>query len=136
MFLKMINSVIRRRLEALLYPYPEVSEDGDMMFSVSIRELGFANGDIDALKEMFRIRFYSDFIAETLLRRNVGHFMAMIAEEKWYELDVKLAAHQHYGVAIDRGRIFLIFHVSRLAEIANEEIHEVLKWQGQNQSWN
>jgi len=136
MFLKMINAVIRRRLEAWLYPYPEVGEDGDMTFSVAVRELGFTDRDLDALKDMLQVRFYCDFIAETLLRRNVGHFMAHVAEQKWYELDVRLAAHQHYGVGIDQGRIFFIFHVSRLAEIANEEIHEVLKCQSQNKSWN
>ena len=60
-FLNVADSVIRH------CPMPVIERhdlvQGDMTFSVSLAELGYAGGDITALKKMFRTRFYADAVA-------------------------------------------------------------------------
>jgi hypothetical protein len=131
-FLKLVNAIMTRRLEVQLHPYPRVS--GNMTFSLALRDLDVARNDLRALRDMLSVRFYADFIAEVILRRNVRQFMDRVAEQSGFELDVRLGAHQHFGVGFDDGRVFFIFHVSKLSEIANEEINEALKWRSKKPS--
>ena len=131
-FLKVVNAVMTRRLELRLEKYPV--SGGDMTFSLAVPDLGIKRNEFAGFRDMLSVRFYADFIAEVILRRNVCQFMDHVAEQAWYELDVQLAAHQHYGVGLDGGRVYFIFHVSRLAEIANEEINEALTCPSRKQS--
>ena len=85
-----------------------------MVFSLALRDLGFTRRELKALKETLSVNFYSDFVAEVILRRNIRQFMAHVAEQSYYELDVRRAEHKHFGVGFDDGQVFFLFHVSRL----------------------
>jgi len=124
-FLKMINAILTRRLELRLQPYPQVG--GDLVFSVSLRDLGFANPELKRLGEMLGIRFYADVIGELIVRRNIETFLNHVSEENMYEVDAQLAVHQHYGVGITKGRVYFIFHVSRIWCLGGEQIEAMLR---------
>jgi len=125
-FLNIVDSVIRHCPTPVIERHDLVQ--GDMTFSISLAELGHAGGDITALKKMLRTRFYADAVAELILRRNVHQFLDHVAEDSLYEFEVRLAAHEHFGVGFDEERLFFFLHVSKLAEVANEQIHQELKW--------
>jgi hypothetical protein len=125
-FLHVVDSVTRHCPTAVIERHDMVQ--GDMTFSVPVAELGHAGGDITTLKQMLRTRFYADVVAELILRRNVHQFLDHVAEDTLYEFEVRLGAHEHFGVGFDEGRLFFFFHVSKLAEVANEQIHQELKW--------
>ena len=99
-----------------------------MLFSVGIADLGDGGDDLVLLKPMFRIRFYADFIAELILRRNVYRFLDCVADDSLYEVYVQMAVHEHFGVGFDEDNLFFICHVSKLADVANEYLHQELKW--------
>src|SRR5207245_2949200 len=125
-FLNVVDVVIKCCPRPVIEKYDTMR--GDMTFSVSLSELGQAGGDVAALKRMFRSRFHADVIAELILRRNVHQFLDHVAEDTLYEFEVRLAAHEHFGVGFDERRLFFFFHVSKLSEVANEQIHQELKW--------
>lgn len=123
-FLQFINRLITRRWDLRIEKYPPAG--GDMTFSIPLSDVGYTNRELDALRQMLRRRFYADFIAEWILRRNFQRFLEHVAEETLYAIDVRIAIHEHFGVAFDRGRLLFTFHMSKLAAIANEELTEVL----------
>ena len=131
-FLKIISFIINRCPKPRIAKYPRFG--CDLTFSVPIGGRGYPNADFDALRTMLSVRFFADFIAELILRSNLQQFLDHVAEEPDYEMNVMSAAHEHFGVAIDGGRIEFAFHVSRLSELVNEQIREVLECAGRKRS--
>jgi hypothetical protein len=123
-FLRFINKLMTCRLDLRIDKYPPIG--GDMTFSVALRGVGYEDKDRGPLRQMLRHRFYADFIAEWILRRNVQQFLDYVAGEQSYDLDVQLAIHQHFGVGLDEERRFFSFNSSKLAAVVNEELMEVL----------
>ena len=101
--------------------------EGDVVFSVPIRELGRPHIKRLQLRKLLGDRLYCDFLGELLLRRHVEKFLEYVCGKELYEVHVHSAVHEHFGAGTDMERAFFIFHVSKLSAVASAAINEALQ---------
>jgi len=99
------------------------SEDGDMTFTISLKELGLSSDDFSKYHKEFFSNFTVDFLGELLIRENLQKFVTHLTGLKtnYYMNAVSRSIHKRFGMKIEKGLMTFYFHISLVQDILTED---------------
>jgi len=128
-----IKSNYRELFSRFMISYPPIKVesvvDGEVSFSVAIKDVGLSYQDI----QKFRAELFSyitcNFVGELLVRENINEFANILTKlnKKTYADVVNGSEHKKFGFKIMRNRLFFFFHISLVQSILNEDFKRELR---------
>jgi len=99
------------------------SEEGDMSFTISLKELGLSSDDFSKYNREFFSNFTVDLLGELLIRENLNMFASRITGLKtdYYMSAVSRSIHKRFGMKIEKGLMTFYFHISLVQDILTED---------------
>lgn len=119
---KIFSKIISSDKPALL-TVNECKQDGELVFSIDIKDMGLTIDDIKEFKGEIFTNFFADFIGEFLVRENINEFMAKIASISPSQINhlFNEALHTRFGMKVFANKFEFSFHVSLLQKILAED---------------
>jgi hypothetical protein len=105
-----------------------MAADGDVTFSVPVRELGISRSAWARIG-LFRTAFFVNFVGDWLVRQNLAQFAGMLAQidARNYDQIVNGFSHRHFGMLVDeKDVVHFRFHISLIQRILAEDIEGAL----------
>lgn len=103
-------------------------ENGDIKFSIGMRELGLTNQEYRQYEHELFSYFIVDFLGELIVRENLSIFVEKLQN---YDINDYMIAiedkHKRFGIKTEKGKLVFIFHVSFLKNILTEDLRESLE---------
>ena len=117
---ELLSSVIRS--SPSIHSIVDFDDQGDMVFSVNLKELGLTNDDFYKYHKEIFSNFVVDFIGELLIRENLPLFVNFLTSNPdSYLPAVSHCNHKRFGMKIDKGNMVFRFHISLLQGILTED---------------
>lgn len=118
---ELLSSIIRS--SPVIQSIADCDEQGDISFSVNLKDLGLTNDDFYKYHKEIFSNFVVDFIGELLIRENLPLFVVNLTSIKHdsYLSAVSRCNHKRFGMKIEKGNMVFRFHISLLQEILTED---------------
>jgi hypothetical protein len=129
------SSRYRTLLRKMVYSCPEVTiidddnEDGDVIFSVSMEDMGLTMADYIKYKPEIFSNYIVDSIAELLVRENLDAFSQILTkmDTESYTTLIGKFEHRRFGMKIIKSHFVFRFHISLLQTLLTEDIKNKVK---------
>jgi hypothetical protein len=101
-----------------------VSEGGDVNFSVNREDIGLSVDVFLKYKKQILNPYIASSIGELLVRENVGEFVVFLTdiEADDYHYVVNGYRHDHFGVEVSGDVLIFSFHISLIQSILTEDL--------------
>jgi len=107
----------------ILSSISDCDKDGEIKFSVLLKEIGVSYEDIKEFKNVMLSNFFADFLGELLVRENINSFvkkMTAINSKRMSDL-LHISSHLRFGMKLYGDRLEFAFHISLLQNILTED---------------
>ena len=106
----------------------ELREDGDVVFSVPMSELGLRQESMSG-NVVTDTDFFKNFVGEYVVRKNIDQFDALLAgiDAGAYENMVCANEHTDFGMVASKDTVRFSMHISLVQKILTEDFREALE---------
>jgi hypothetical protein len=106
----------------------ELRDDGDIVFSVSMADLGLKQDSISG-NVVTDTDFFNNFVGEYVVRKNIDQFAEILfrIDPRAYEAVVCSNEHTDFGMVVSKDVIRFSMHVSLVQKILTEDFRKTIE---------
>ena len=103
-------------------------EDGDVVFGVTITDLGLKQDSISA-NIVTDTDFFNNFVGEYIVRKNIDQFAEILfsIDQRAYEHVVCANEHTDFGLVVSKDSIKFSMHISLVQRILTEDFRKAFE---------
>jgi len=108
-----------------------LGKDGDVVFSLPQKAMGLSDDDMQKYP-ILRSNYFTNFIGEFLVRKNIGKFLKMLLEMRPEEYKKVVCSfnHKNFGMFVcsKSKTLKFQFHISLVQSILTEDLNKIISF--------